>query len=162
MEKLKTNLLQSNQSSRLFSAERHLSSQSTRKRLMEQALDKERTQPRPSSLINKSSSKFPKNLDKSSTVTLKTLKDVLPKKPVTKLNLKALNEIKKPITRSRSPACVKRNNSFEVSKSRIPRDRSVDKVKSTGKVPKKPSQITVNMTKIVNQFSIQKINVVFI
>jgi len=162
MEKSKTNLLQSNQSLRLFSAERHLSSTSTRKRLMEQALDKERTQPRPSSLIDKLSSKLPKNLDKSSTATLKSLKDILPKKPVTKLNLKALNDTKKPITRSRSPACVKRNNSLEVSKSRIPRDRSVEKVRNTCKVPTKPNQITVNITKIVNQFSIQKMNVTFI
>lgn len=158
MEKSKTNFLQTNLSTRVLSADRRLSSTSTRKRLMEQALDKERTQSRPSSLMKKSSSKFPKKLEKNSTLTLKSLKETIPKRPVTKLNLKSLNETRKPISRSRSPACVKRTSSVDVSKPR-PREKSLDRAKNTVKAPPKQSPDIVNMTKIVNQFSIQKINV---
>lgn len=160
MEKPRTNFLQTNLSSRVLSADRRLSSTSTRKRLMEQAMDKEKSQTRPSSLMKKSSSKFPKKLEKNSTMTLKSLKETLPKKPVTKLNLKSLNETRKPISRSRSPACVKRTNSVDASKLKQ-RDKSLDRVKNVGKAPLKQSPDIVNMTKIVNQFSIQKINVRF-
>jgi hypothetical protein len=145
----------------LKQVERNHSACSTRKRLLDQVFEKERSQSRNSSAPRKPEFK---TISKNSTVTLKTSKENL-KIQSTQTNPKYSNDKK---SRSRSPACIKRDFSEDLTKTRILRDKSLEKkslpqtrpVKRPASTSKQNPQIET-LTKLVSQFSVQKIQVFF-
>jgi hypothetical protein len=125
----------------LKTVERNHSACSTRKRLLDQVFEKERSASRTSS-HSKANSDF-----KQSSKAL-NLKASL-QSTQTNLNYsKPSRTTKKPQTRPKSPTCIKRNLSEDFSKTRKIRDRSLENTKNlkTLNTSKKSSQTRPNST----------------
>ena len=121
--------------------ERIHSSCSTRKRLLDQVFEKERSASRTSS-HSKAYSDF-----KQSSKTL-NLKASLQSTQVNPSYSRPARNTKKPQTRPKSPTCIKRNLSEDFSKTRKIRDRSLENTKNLKilNTSKKASQTRPNST----------------
>ncbi|OMJ65130.1 hypothetical protein SteCoe_39158 [Stentor coeruleus] len=137
---------------------------STRKRLLEQALNKDKLTARNKSVsVAKNSEKIVLNSSKAfCQLVKKNLQhESLTNKPYEELY--KVGPIQERVHRSKSPSCTKLDNSFDISKGslRINRRKSAERLKPTPtvqKVPKKPIEKPADcIGKIANQFSVKKI-----
>lgn len=139
---------------------------STRKRLLEQALNKDKLNTRNKSVsVAKSSEKIALN---SSKAFSQAGKQALPRGSLTNKPHEEpykAGPIQERVHRSKSPSCTKRDNSLDTSKGslRINRRKSAERLRPTPTVqtvPKKPIEKPADcIGKIANQFSVKKIQV---
>ncbi|OMJ93335.1 hypothetical protein SteCoe_3688 [Stentor coeruleus] len=136
---------------------------STRKRLLEQALNKDKLSTRNKSVSVAKSSE--KNVLNSSKAFSQVGKQVLPRGSLTNKPHEEpckAGPIQERVHRSKSPSCTKRENSLETSKgSRINRRKSAERLKPAPviqTVPKKSIEKPADcIGKIANQFSVKKV-----
>lgn len=139
---------------------------STRKRLLEQALNKDKLNTRNKSVsVAKSSEKIALN---SSKAFSQVGKQALPRGSLTNKPHEEpckTGPIQERVHRSKSPSCTKRDNSLDTSKGslRINRRKSAERLRPTPTVqtvPKKPIEKPADcIGKIASQFSVKKIQV---